>query len=300
MRIVITGCSGHLGQVVMTDLLSSLPGCAITGVDTRAPDYQHERFHFQCLNVADPALGHCLTGADAVIHLAFVLLNSGGGQDQPGLNLAAARNLASSVLASDVPLLIHMSSAAVYGPWPDTPDPVSEQCPPRPLPGFRYAQDKVQVEQMLTQAYRQAQQSGKQGRLLILRPPTILGPHAHPYLTGMLQSPFRLGGYRGRARTQCIHEQDVAEAIRRCLLKRLSGIYNLAAEPTHSLNAWQARAGGGYIPLPWWLASIGLARNWRRAGGQGKPGWMQGLGYNLILDSTALYDALGWQPQHEL
>ena len=293
MHIVVTGCSGHLGRVVVAHLLSSLPDCEITGLDIRRPAYQHQRFRYQQLNIADPALASHLQHVDAVIHLAFVVIAAPSGHDQHDLNVLAARNLVKCALASSVSVVIHLSSAAVYGPWPDTPVPASEQATMRPLPGFLYAQDKVEVEQILSRAY----ETVDQGRLVILRTPTILGPHAQPYLQDMLRSPFRLAGQKGQALSQCVHEQDVAEAIRCCLMQPIAGVYNLAAEPARSLNEWQRRAGGGRIPLPWWLAAMGLAWNWRRAGGQGSAAWIQGLGCDLVLDCTALYDALGWQPQ---
>ncbi|HED16433.1 MAG TPA: NAD-dependent epimerase/dehydratase family protein, partial [Gammaproteobacteria bacterium] len=244
-------------------------------------------------DIADPELASYLQNVDAVIHLAFVVIAAPAGYDQPGLNVLAARNLVKGIPANPVPLLIHLSSAAVYGPWPDTPVPVTEQAVLRPLPGFLYAQDKVEVEQILLRAY----ESMNTGRLVILRSPTILGPHAQPYLKNMLHSPFRLAGQKGQALSQCVHELDVAEAIRRCVMQPVAGIYNLAAEPARSLSEWQRRAGGGRVPLPWWLASPGLALGWRRAGGQGPAAWLQGLGNDLVLDGTALYDALDWQPQ---
>jgi len=297
MHIVVTGCSGHLGRVVVPHLLTRLPDCVITGLDLQAPEYQHERFHYQCLNIADPELSSYLQTVDVVIHLAFIVIAAPVGYDQPGLNVLAARNLISGILANAVPLLIHLSSAAVYGPWPDTPVPVNEQAAMRPLAGFLYAQDKVEVEQILLHAYGTADKTMNTGRLVILRSPTILGPHAQPYLRNMLRSPFRLAGQNGQALSQCVHEQDVAEAIGRCVVQPVAGTYNLAAEPARSLNEWQHRAGGGYIPLPWWLASLGLAWGWRRAGGQGPAAWRQGLGNSLVLDCTALCDALDWQPQ---
>jgi len=273
--------------------LTSLPDCEITGLDVQQPTYQYEGFRYQPLNITDPELASSLQNVDAVIHLAFVVIAAPAGHEQPDMNVLAARNLVHCTLANSVPLLIHLSSAAVYGPWPDTPVPVNEQTAMRPLPGFLYAQDKVEVEQILLRAYEPV----NTGKLVILRLPTILGPHAQPYLKKMLRSPFRLAGKKAQAHSQCVHEQDVAEAIRRCVMQPVVGTYNLAAEPARSLKQWQHRAGGGYIPLPWWLAAPGLAWGWHHAGGQGSAAWLQGLGSDLVLDCTALYDALDWQPQ---
>lgn len=296
MHIVVTGCSGHLGQVVVAHLLSGMPGCRITGLDIQRPACQHERFHYRPLNIADPGLTRYLQNVDAIIHLAFIVIASPAGYDPQDMNVQAARNLVSCVQANSVPVLIHLSSAAVYGPWPDMPVPVTEQADIRPLPGFAYAQDKVAVEQILMNAF----QNMPQQRLVILRPPTILGPGAQPFLKDMLTSPFRLAGQRGQARSQCVHELDVAEAIQRCLMQPVAGVFNLAATPARSYNEWQQRVGGGRWPLPWWLAAAGLAWNWRRAGGAGAPAWLHGLGHDLVLDCTALYDALGWQPQQRV
>jgi UDP-glucose 4-epimerase len=38
--------------------------------------------------------------------------------------------------------LVFVSSAAVYGAWPDLPDPVPEDTPLRPLPGFAYGRTR--------------------------------------------------------------------------------------------------------------------------------------------------------------
>ena len=67
--------------------------------------------------------------------------------------------------------LVVVSSAMVYGAWPNNPVPLTEDAPMRPNPGFDYATAKAETERLALEW-----RDGTPGaRLAVLRPATVLG-----------------------------------------------------------------------------------------------------------------------------
>jgi nucleoside-diphosphate-sugar epimerase len=117
-----------------------------------------------------------------------------------------------------------VSSAMVYGAWPDNPVPLTEDAAVRPNPGFAVANTFAELER-IAREWR----SGDDGRTLaVLRPATVLGPDEPDTVVRVLAGvvPVRVRGDSPPA--QYVDRDDVVEAIRVAVAKRLDGVFNVA------------------------------------------------------------------------
>ncbi|APZ42453.1 NAD-dependent epimerase/dehydratase family protein [Acidihalobacter ferrooxydans] len=296
MRLVVTGSAGRLARVLIPQLLAD-PGIEIIlGIDHRDARYADPRYRHHRLDVRDPAAAEVCAGADALLHLAFVLMGGGLGHRRHdratlrAINVDGSRQMFEAAAQHRLRHILFVSSAAVYGAWPDNPPLLPETAPLRPMPGFAYAEDKVAVERLLD-AFERGHPAIAVTRL---RPHAIIGPHAHPFLNHVLRQPFYPAS---RALTQCVWEDDVAAAAVLALRQRATGAFNLAAQPALSLYDMLGRTRRLRLPLP--LAPAGAVHRllWWLTPAVGEPGWVQGTRYSLALDTRRAEIELVWHPR---
>lgn len=301
MRIAVTGSAGHLAQVLIPRLLRDPALETIVGIDRVPHAYDDPRFHPVVGDVRAPDIVEHLAGTDALVHMAFVLMGGRLGRARHrretvrAVNVEGSRNVFMAAQAAGVRRLVFVSSASVYGAWPDNPPLMDESQPLRAMPGFAYAEDKVAVEQWLDGFEAQHPET----TVIRLRPHVILGPHAHPLLKSLLRQPFYPRLPRP-ALTQCVWEDDVAEAITLAARQGPPGAYNLAADGAMSFRDMIHMTHRHALALPLGLAASLHRLAWWLLPEVGEPGWVQGMQHDLAVDSTRARDVLGWTPRHTL
>ena len=301
MHIIVTGSSGRLGRVLVPYLLASGLAKSVTGIDTRPAPYKVTGYQHQQTDVRDPNTGALFEGADALVHLAFVLMGGGLGRHRHNretirsVNLDGSRTVFEAALREGLQHVVFVSSAAVYGAWPDNPAQLAESAPLRAMPGFAYAEDKIAVEGWL-ERFATAHPALAITRL---RPHAILGKYAHPLLNNVLRQPIYPLAHPAPL-TQCIWEQDVVMAIALALERRISGVYNLAANPPMSLRDMLGLVRGWRIAVSPTVLSTLHHVAWRLTPAAGEPGWVQGLRYPLVLDTRLAQSALGFTPRYSV
>lgn len=299
MRVLLTGAAGHLGRVLLPRLLAAPGITGVTGLDLRAVSLCHPRLRVIAGDLLGPALPQALEGADAVIHLAFVVLPSSLGRRwrEPALarriNRAGATRLALASAQAGVARLIVASSVAVYGAGPDLPALIPESWPRRPLPGFAYAEDKAAVETWL-EGFAPTTATLAITRLRLA---AIVGPQAQPLVNAIARS--RILPRAPQARLQCLHEEDAAAAFLAALAGP-PGIYNIAAPgalPWHDFAHGDGRLRLA-LPLPWLdRAQRALARLTPRVG---DAGWLRGAGHPPVADPAHAEALLGWRAERSV
>jgi nucleoside-diphosphate-sugar epimerase len=279
--------AGRLARVVLPLLCADRDIESVTGIDRAEPAFRDGRFTPLVADVADPRAHAPLRGADALVHLAFVLPRGRATmQHAMRANVAATQALLSAAAAAGVRAIVHMSSAAVYGQGTE----LTEDARLAPLPRFRYAQQKAQVEAWIARELPRA---------TVLRPTIILGPNAQPLLHRLAATPFYVKLPDPQPRLQVVHEGDVAQAVVLALKRGASGAFNLAAASSFSVREFvlARRPHARALPLP--LARLALEVAWRVTGWGGEPGWFDGIAASLTLDCNRARVTLGWQPAHE-
>lgn len=286
MRVLLTGSSACLARVVLPRLCNH-PGIRqVTGIDLRTPQFSHPKFRSAIIDFRDPRAMALLREHDALVHLAYVVLRGRMSEaDMRAINVNGSLELLQSARAAGMRRIVHLSSAAVYGHGRG----LTETAPYAPLPDFCYGQHKAELEQLLERAVPEC---------VRLRPHVILGPHAQPTLRQILRLPLLLRLADPQPQLQCVHENDVADALFASLIREddVRGAYNLAAPDTFSLRDVMRRRHALHLPLSPAVARAGLALACRVSGWGGEPGWLAGLQQTLTLDCGRATRELGWQP----
>lgn len=301
MKVLITGSASHLARVVLPVLCARADIDEVIGIDLRPSDFTHPHYREHHLDIRDARLGTHLAGMDALVHMAFVVMPGTLGRARHDralirdINLHGSAQVFTQARHAGVAHCVHLSSAVVYGAWSDNPPLLDEHAPRRAMPGFIYAEDKVAVEDWLDAFEAQANTP----RIVRLRPHVILGPHAQPLLRALLRQPFYPRLPNPQPLSQCVWEDDVAEAISLALDHPHSGIFNIAADPALSFRDMQRARHALSLPLPFSLARTLHRMLWRISGFAGEPAWFEGLRHTLAVDCRQARHVLGWRARRD-
>ncbi len=283
MRVVVTGAAGRLAAALLPKLCANPAVASVVGLDRVPPSFAHAKFSAVTADVRDAQAGELLRNASALVHLAFILQRGRMSlKEMRSSNVDGSKAMLASARRMD--RIVHLSTAGVYGSGEDLP----EQAPLSPWPRFHYACQKAEIEAWIARELPHA---------VVLRPTLILGPHAQPLLLELIRSRFYVRLPDPQPLLQCVHEEDVTDAIIAALVSKVNGAFNLAAPEAFALRdlvRWcRPRAWG--VPLFAARAAVTLA--WRTTGWGGEPGWLDGIGESLTLDCRKAASALHWQPR---
>ena len=299
MRIFVTGSSSHLAKVLLPMLCEHPKISHVKGVDINPGNFEHKKFSFSNIDVRDTALSQHMNGCDVVIHLAFVVLRSTLKQQRKNrelihdINVNGSTNVFQQANKLGFKKIIHLSSAAVYGAWPNNPNSINENQARQVMKGFSYAEDKNEVEDWLDNLEKNSKID-----IIRLRPHVILGPQSQPFLLSLIRQPFYPKLPDPQPLSQCIWENDVADAIIKSVFSNASGAFNLAAEPAISFKEMIQMSHRFSIPVPIKLLRFTHKYLWHISSVGEEPGWLDGMPYSLAIDSSKAKNELGWEPQH--
>lgn len=247
MKVAVTGCASDFGTVIVPLLLAD-PGIEeVVGIDLREPRLAHERLRFEQEDVRSARLGDLLAGCEAVVHLAFVVLEIHDKELTHDINLNGSRNVIEACAANGVRRLVMASSIAAYGVHPDTPPLQAEEAFPRGNHDSYYAYDKAEVEHFVEWWERRNPDSGLS--IARLRPPFVAGPAFDNYALDLFAAPQALVP-REPIRFQLLHEDDLAAAFAAALQDDHEGPFNLGTDDTVSLDDLAAIHGQRLLHIP--------------------------------------------------
>lgn len=287
MRIFITGSASHLARACLPILCRDQRIQHIVGIDLAPAIFAHAKFTHHVLDIRSAEVAQLLAGCDALVHLAWVVLR--GKMPAPtmyAINVSGTQAVFEAARQVGLSRLIHLSSAAVYGAGED----LNETAPLQPYPGFLYAQHKVEIEHFLAHEFPQA---------LRLRPHIILGPHCQTLLKQLLHQPCYPHLRTPLPRLQCVHEDDVAQAIVSGLFTNCAGPLNLATSDSFNLREIITARHRYSLALPLSLLRPAFRLVNRSSGWGGEPAWLQGLSASLTLDCSRAQQALDWRAQYD-
>jgi len=299
--VVVTGVAGSLGQRVVARLAERPDVDRVLGIDVVPTNAHPAKVEARVLDLAwplrvdDDELIPMFEGVDGVIHLAW-RTTDGPANDPTGAtqaNQQALRRVLAAAAVTRPASLVHLSSATVYGAWPDNPVPLTEDSVLRPNPEFPFALDKAEAERVVAEwalAYPDV-------AVAVLRPAVTVGSPERPLYRA-------LGGTRapragdGSRPVQFLHVDDLAAAVVLAWERQLSGVYNVAPDRGIREDTARALAGGvARLSLPGWAAK-GLAAwswdLWR----WGVPREAQAFATNPWVIAPDRLEAQGWQPKY--
>ena len=305
MRVVVIGATGNVGTSVVQALGDDERVDSILGVARRRPRTSFAKMEFASADVTRDDLVQLLSGADAVVHLAWLIQPS---RDQDVLwrtNVYGSHRVFEAAGRAGVGALVYASSIGVYSPGPK--QRVDESWPREGVRTSWYARHKVEVERRLDRFELQHPDV----RVVRLRPALIMKRGAAeevrrlffgPFLPGALVQPgtLPLVPHVPGAVVQVVHSHDVGDAYRRAVVQPdARGAYNIAAEPELDGRRLATALGARTITVPARLARALAGATWLARLHPTSPDWLDlALGVPL-LDTRRAREELGWAPRHD-
>ena len=237
MRVVVTGATGNVGTAVLRALNADPDIDRVVAVARRPPIRSLSPAEFVAADVSTDPLEPIFAGADAVVHLAWLIQPGRDESVTRAVNVDGSRRVFDAVAAAGVPSLVYASSVGAYSPGPKD-RLVDESWPTGGIPSSFYSRHKAEVERDLERVAAQQPRL----RIVRLRPGLIFQRSAAtgirrlfigPLLPGVLlrSSLAPISPEVPGLRFQAVHSDDVAEAYRRAVLSDVSGAFNVAADP---------------------------------------------------------------------
>jgi UDP-glucose 4-epimerase len=288
MKVVVTGSSSHFASALLPRLCALPAVERVTGIDLDPPRFRHNRLGATRLDIRDPQLERLLAGHDALVHLACrTRRGNGPEQEMFDINVNGAHRAFHAARRAGVGRLIHLSSAAVYGSGVH----LGETAPLNPAPGQLHAVHQAHLEKLLEIEFPEC---------VRLRPHFVLGPNARPQIRRLLRLPCYVRLPAPYPLLQCVHEDDVAQAVLLALGREVRGAFNLAIEDSFSYRDAVKIRHRLAVPLPSAVARAGLnaARRW--LGWEGESEWADALARTLLVNCRRAATELGWRSTHSV
>ncbi len=304
MRIVVVGASGNVGTSVLR-ALSADPGVdSVLGVARRRPGASFAKTEWAIADVTRDGLEQLFAGADAVIHLAWLIQPARDEATLRATNVEGSARVFEAVAAARVPRLVYASSVGAYSPGPKDRR-VDESWPANGVETLFYSRHKAEVERILDRFEREQPDVA----VVRLRPGLIFKRQAATGIRRLFAGPFLPGALlrkelipivpdTPRLRFQAIHSHDVGEAYRLAAVGTSRGAFNIAAEPIldppelgRLLEARPVRVRARALQL--------AAEATFRARLQPAPrGWVDLALAVPLMDTTRAREELGFTPIH--
>ena len=314
MRVAVIGATGNVGTAVLRRLAEArrergdldVVGIARRRPDTTQPPYDDVEWH--SIDVGDtanvPALTEALRGADAVIHLAWLIQPNRDEAELHRVNVQGTENALAAAAAAGVRQFVCASSVGAYSPAPKG-RLTDESWPARGIASSHYSRHKGEQEALLDRFELEYPEIP----VARLRPGLIFstdaGSEIGHYFLGRLVPKFFLNKLSlpliplpDSFIFQAVHADDIADAYWRVVDQRAEGAFNIAADPIITPELLAGVLGAKRIlnvPVKLIRAVVGLT--WAAHLQATDPGWVDMAAGAPVMDTTRAREVLGWRPR---
>ena len=305
MKVVVLGASGNAGTALLRALEDEPRVDEVVAVARRPPaHWPSAKTAWRSLDVVADPLDALFAGADAVVHLAWLIQPSRHEDVTRATNVEGSRRVFEAAAKAAVPRLLYASSVGAYAPGPKD-RAVDESWPATGIATSFYSRHKAATEALLDGLER----AHPEMRVVRLRKGLIFGAEAAtgirrlfagPLLPSFLMHPrfIPVVPRHDRLVFQAVHRDDVAEAYRLALLDDdARGAYNVAADPVLDPAELGRLLGARPVPTPAPLLRGAAWATWKLHLQPTEPGWLDlGLGVP-VMDTARARGELGWTPR---
>jgi UDP-glucose 4-epimerase len=292
--VLVTGICGRLGKLLARELHRS---DSVVGVDRRRftgrpKDIVHHQVDMRRKKMKDIFRGRNIR---AVIHVGVLHDPRRSDRERHSWNIVAFQKLLEYMAQYEVPKLVVLSGANVYGSQPNNPQFLSEDAPLLGAQHFGGMRDLVELD-MLAQSFFWKHPSTE---TVVLRPCHIVGRvrnAASNYLR--LDRPVMIMGFDPMM--QVVHEKDVVRAIQLALRPGVRGIYNIRGPGEMPLSHLVRKAGGRPRVLPSPLARLAIDQLWRLHLSNFPSQELDHLRYVCMVDDSRAREELGYEPTYSI
>jgi nucleoside-diphosphate-sugar epimerase len=303
MRVVIFGATGNVGTSLLESLADEQQIDEVVAVARRRPQSSFPRTKFVTADITHSELEPIVRGADAVVHLAWLIQPGRDAATTHRVNVLGSERVFRAATDAKVPAVIYASSVGAYSPGPKD-HLVDESWPTEGIQSSFYSRHKVAVERQLDRLEREHPEL----RIVRMRPALIFKAEAATEIRRLFAGPLLPRALLRPAlipivpdvqglRFQAVHSLDVGDAYRRALLSDVRGAFNLAAEPTLGPGELGQILHARPVRLPAGLLRGAAALTFALRLQPTEPGWVD-MGLAIpAMASTRAQTELGWEPR---
>lgn len=291
--VVLTGSAGALGQRVLARLAAHPDVGDVTGLDVvAAPGRSPDGVAAHRVDLLHDDLAPHLDGRDTLVHLASVFAPERHGREA-SIDVELSRRVLDAARHAGVRHVVLISSATVYGAWPDNPVPLTEESPLRPNDGFTYAIDKLRIEELAAEL----RVATPDTTVAVLRPTVALAEEERSWVSSALASAASVHAGDTDPPSQFLHLDDLASAVVLAAERGLDGAYNVAPDgwiPPDRMRAFDT------LPqprVPVWVADQMARWRWRLGLTETPPEILPWTIHPWVVANDKLR-AEGWEPAH--
>lgn len=316
MRVAVIGATGNVGTEVLSALGRRPEVTSVLGIARRLPETSSQPYagaEWAAVDIgaattaqeATEQLVDVLRGADAVIHLAWLIQPNSHRELLRRVNVEGTRHVAQAAVEAGVGTLVVASSVGAYSPSPGR-EVRDESWPTEGVRTSHYSVDKVAQEEVLDEI------AAAHPDLTVtrLRPALIFQGGA-----GSEIQRYFLGGWMpvqllraGRPpllplpqglRIQAVHAEDVAAAYAAAAVRKQPGAFNICADDVLGVQDLARLVGHGRaVQLPVPAVRTALAAGHRAGLVAADAGWLDMAMNAPVMDNSRAKRELDWQPRH--
>ncbi|HEY1282332.1 MAG TPA: NAD-dependent epimerase/dehydratase family protein [Acidimicrobiales bacterium] len=294
--VVLTGAAGRVGRRVLPLLVADPEVERVVAVDENTvPEIDAKVVPYRVDLRADD-VRPVLDGADVLVHLAHADDELRRGRRRRRGRVDDDGTVAWLDAATDagVQRIVTMSSALVYGAWPNNPVPLTEDAPVRPNAELLYAVQRAHLE------YVVAEWAGADAarRAAVLRPCPALAPDGSSVLAQSLAAATGFRTLEEEPARQFLHLDDLATAVDTVRRAGFDGPCNVAPDGWIPGDVVRELSGVALRPaLPARLARPLARGRWRFQHGPIPPELQPYTTYPVLVANDRL-KAIGWRPRY--
>ena len=292
--VVITGICGRMGRLLCRKLHRVGP---VIGIDRRRFDGKPEDVDHYQLDLRRRKTRDIFRagGIRAVVHLGTMHNLRESDRTHHSWNVVGFQKLLEYLSQYQVPKLVVLSSATLYGPSPENPQFLTEDAPLLGAQEFSQIRDLVEVD-MLAQSFFW---KNPEVETVILRPCHILGRVRNASSNyARMERPITVMGFDPMM--QVIHERDVVEAIALALQPGARGIYNLRGPGELPISRMWRMMGKRPRALPGPVIKGVLGRLWSYRASNFPTPELDHLRYICMVSDERARRELGFKPKYSL
>lgn len=311
LRVAVVGATGNVGTAVVRALDAAPEVDAVLGVARRLPDPTQPPYStasWVSVDITGPKAGDQLedafAGADAVVHLAWLLQPSHDEDELRRTNVAGTQRVVQAAVGAGVPHVVIASSVGTYAAGPKDRE-VGESWPRTGIPASWYSRQKAEVESYLDGVetrHPQLKIARVRSGLVFQREAAseiaryFLGPLVPVRVIGRV--PLPILPLSRELVFQAVHADDLAQAYLLVLLRRATGAFNVATDPVLGpAELATAVRASRVLTVPLAALRALAAVSWRLRLQPTEPGWLDLAGGAPIMSTTRAREELGWEPK---
>jgi UDP-glucose 4-epimerase len=295
-KIVITGIAGRLGRLLARRLHRD-GRMQVIGIDRRPfhgrpKDIEHVQVDLRNKKARDVFRGGDVA---ALVHMGVMHNPRQSEEEHHSWNIGGTTRILDACQRYEVPKVVVLSSANVYGPRPDNSQFLTEDAPLLGSQEFPEIRDLIEVDHLASNFLWKA----RDAETVILRPVHILGGVANAP-SNYLRLPVipTLLGFDPMV--QIIHELDLVEAIVCALKPGARGVYNIAGPGELPLSEILSELGKPVFRFPHPMARPLLSTLWRFGATSFPVPELDFIRYVCMVDGTRAREEIGYRPRFTL